>query len=424
MRKELANAFVFHVCRERSSDRSKVHVHRLHLAAMSFLASVFTLGFFNAASAEDLSPNENRHARRLPGMVLLTTEQRNAIGITTASVESTTVTPALRLLGHVAADETHVVRINAGTDGFIHDVSPMVVGSLVQKDQWLASFTAPDLVPPTQSLLVTLDTLDRARANQPENEVNGPIGPQAGVEQAVARLLNLGMSPLQVESIKQQRDIPTVYNIVAPISGVILSREIGIGQKFERGSEWYRIANLDHLWVFANILQSDLDFVRPGMTAQLMLPKSDFVAQARIADSTPQPDTASGMFRIRLELDNPGGALKPGMAIHVNLPLSVRPSLAIPASAVLETGMEKLVFVERANGLFEARPVQTGWRYGDRVEITKGLSAGDVVILSSAFLLDSESNISSLRSAAITTDNETQKQPEDHSQHMMHGHGH
>lgn len=86
--------------------------------------------------------------------------------------------------------------------------------------------------------------------------------------------------------------------------------------------------------------------------------------------------------------------------------------------------MEKIVFVERANGLFESRPVQTGWRYGDRVEITKGLIAGDVVVLSSAFLLDSESNISSLRAAAITSRDETQKQPEDHSQHMMHGHGH
>ncbi|MBM4388525.1 MAG: hypothetical protein FJ088_12340 [Deltaproteobacteria bacterium] len=118
-------------CSKQSSDQSNNHLQQFRVAVISFLISVFTLGAFNVALAEDAGSNEHGHARRLPGMVLLTAEQRNAIGITTASVESTTVTPELRLLGHPAADETRVVRVNAGTDGFIHDVSPMVVGSFV-----------------------------------------------------------------------------------------------------------------------------------------------------------------------------------------------------------------------------------------------------------------------------------------------------
>jgi membrane fusion protein, copper/silver efflux system len=96
---------------------------------------------------------------------------------------------------------------------------------------------------------------------------------------------------------------------------------------------------------------------------------------------------------VRLELDNPGYALRPDMFVDVEFPVTLPAALAVPADAVLDSGRKKTVFVDRGNGFFEPRQVETGWRIGDRIEITKGLMAGERIVVSGTFLIDSESRM-------------------------------
>src|SRR6476661_7698355 len=116
--------------------------------------------------------------------------------------------------------------------------------------------------------------------------------------------------------------------------------------------------------------------------------------RARVSAAIPpQFDASSQSARVRLEADNPGAALRPDMFVDVHLQIALPPAIAVPVDAVLNAGLNKRVFVERADGAFEPRDVETGWRFGDRVEITKGLAAGEHVVISGSFLLDSESRM-------------------------------
>ena len=107
----------------------------------------------------------------------------------------------------------------------------------------------------------------------------------------------------------------------------------------------------------------------------------------------PQFDPVSRTLKVRLELDNPGYVLRPDMFVDVEFPVTLPPALTVPSDAVLDSGLKKTVFVDRGNGFFEPRQVETGWRFGDRVEITKGLMAGEQIVISGNFLIDSESRM-------------------------------
>ena len=113
----------------------------------------------------------------------------------------------------------------------------------------------------------------------------------------------------------------------------------------------------------------------------------------RVLNVPPQFDPASRTLKVRLEADNPGYALRPDMFVDVEFPIQLPPAITVPVDAVLDSGLRKTVFVDRDNGFFEPRKVETGWRFGDRVEIVKGLMPGERIVTSGTFLLDSESRM-------------------------------
>ena len=326
------------------------------------------------------------------GAVRISPEQQRLIGVRVLPVEKTPATEKLRLFGRVAADETRVYRVDVGIDGFIREISTVTTGSLVDKDQWLATFSAPEARAPIQAYLVALDVLDRAR-----KAGDGPAQIElatASVQQTIDRLLTLGMSRLQIEDIGRTRQVPPNIRITAPAAGFALARNVSAGQKFGRGDELYRIADLHRVWILADVFGPDAEYVRPGMTAQVSLPGRTSSLRARVSSEVlPQFDSVSQSVKVRLEADNPGYVLRPDMFVDVELRIALPPAVAVPVDAVLDSGLKKTVFVEGEEGVFEPREVETGWRFGGRVEIVKGLTAGDRLAVSGAFLLDSESRM-------------------------------
>jgi membrane fusion protein, copper/silver efflux system len=308
------------------------------------------------------------------------------------TAEQKAATSRLRLYGRVVAEETRLYTLNVGIDGFIRQISNVTTGSHVRKDEWLATFSAPEARLPIQGYLVALDVLDR----ETTGGASGAALEQArgSVQQSVDRLLTLGMSSVQVEEIARTRQLPTNIRVTAPEDGFVVARRVSIGQKFERGDELYRIADLRRVWILADVFGRDAELVRPGMDAEVSLPGRTRTLRARTSgDVLPQFDQASQSLKVRLEVDNPDFFLRPGMFVDVELPITFPTAIVVPVEAVLDSGVRKTVFVERGPGVFEPRAVETGWRSGGVVEIVTGLASGDRIVVSGTFLLDSESRI-------------------------------
>jgi Cu(I)/Ag(I) efflux system membrane fusion protein len=326
------------------------------------------------------------------GAINVGLDKQQLIGVRAVAVERTTGTERLRLYGRVAADETRSYRIDVGIDGFIREISAVTTGSRVKNGQWLATFSAPEMRSPIQAFLVALDVLDRSK-----KAGDGPAQidfANASVQQNIDRLLTLGVSSMQLEEIRQRRQIPPNIKITAPAEGFVLARNVSLGQKFDRGDELYRIADLRRVWILADVFGPEAEHVRPATNVRVSIPGRNTSLIARVSTAVlPQFDPVSQAIRLRLEADNPGYLLRPDMFVDVELPIALPAGIAVPIDAVLDSGLTKTVFVERRPGVFEPRQVETGWRFNDRIEIVKGLVGGERVVVSGAFLLDSETRI-------------------------------
>jgi RND family efflux transporter MFP subunit len=206
-------------------------------------------------------------------------------------------------------------------------------------------------------------------------------------------LESLGMSKQQMNELASTKQITDKIFIVAPATGFIIGRNVSPGQQFEKGTEWYRIADLSRVWVLADLFRNEAEYVRPGMKVQVTIPETKKTLSAVVSTVLPQFDATSRTLKVRLELDNPGYTLKPDMFVDVEIPITLAPAMAVPMDAVFDSGLRKTVFVDRGNGFFEPREVETGWRMGSQVEIVKGLKPGERVVISGNFLIDSESRL-------------------------------
>jgi membrane fusion protein, copper/silver efflux system len=158
-------------------------------------------------------------------------------------------------------------------------------------------------------------------------------------------------------------------------------------------TELYTLLDLSDVWVMADLFDADAQRVRPGQAARITSPAGSLFA--RVTYIQPQVDPATRTTKVRLELANPKMQLRPDMWVDVDLDFDGARRLSVPAEAVLDTGTSKTIFIDRGNGYFEQRTVETGARFADRVEIVKGLKAGERIVTSGTFLLNSESQMKS-----------------------------
>jgi len=344
------------------------------------------------AEGEDAKDAPPESATALPGTVRIRPERQQLIGIRVAKVERAPWKQTIRVLGRVVPDESRVFRINSATDGWVKKILPVTTGSLVRKDELLATFFAPEFFSAIKAYLYGLRSLERFEKSGKETkeqlELTG-----ANIDSYRNSLRNLGMTEYQMDEIARTRLSPENIEIRAPEAGFVLVRNVSPGQRFEKGTELYRIADLSHVWVLADMVESEAQYFRPGVSARIIQASRGKSFQARVGDVLPQFDPATRTLKLRLEAGNPGYALRPDMFVDVELPIQIPPALSVPAEAVLDTGLRKTVFVDRGDGYFEPRRVETGQRLGDRIEITSGLMDGERIIVSGNFLVDSESRM-------------------------------
>jgi membrane fusion protein, copper/silver efflux system len=326
------------------------------------------------------------------GGVIISAEKQQLIGIRLARVENTPAKTGLHFIGKVKPDETRMYRITAAADGWMQDAKPISTGSLVSKGERLAEFYSPEFLGAEQAYLFALRSLDRFQESgkEPADQI---ALTKTNVQQYADTLRNMGMTEAQIEDLKRTRQITQRIWISAPAAGMVLTRNIWPGQRFERGTEFFRIADLSHIWVVADVYDTDWNFVRPGTHVTITQRSESKTFAAKISNVLPQFDPDSRTLKLRLETANPDYQLRPDMFVDVDIAVAKASVLSVPADAVLETGSHDIVWVCRGDGIFEPRRVHIGTRFNDRVEIIAGLSAGEEVVVSGNFLLDSDSRM-------------------------------
>jgi len=330
-----------------------------------------------------------------PGSVKITPEKQQIIGVRTAEVEKSPVTYTLRTVGKVAADETRIYQVNAITDGWILQVFKNSTGSLVRKDEPLATYYSnrADLPTALLSYFAAIDLVNNLKQGQQA----GPQGVNDLLESqrmaAEITLLNLGISRQQMKDLARDRKLTQEIFIYAPATGFLLARKVSPGQTFKGGDELYRLADLSRVWILADLFEKEAKYIRPGEKVKVSFPREEAPSLATVTGILPEFDPSTLTLKVRLEIANPDFVLRPGMFMDVEFPIKMPPTINIPADAILDSGTKKLVFVDRGKGFFEPRQVNTGWRLGDRVQITGGLKTGERIVTSGNFLIDSESRM-------------------------------
>ena len=321
-------------------------------------------------------------------VVSISPEQQQLIGLRVEPVAESAGTHQVRVLGRVVPDEARAYRINAATDGYIQSVFNYTTGSMVKKNDELATFGAAEIMTAQQSFLGST-----VRSPETRSEVASNDWRTQNRAIYASRLRALGMSEIQLKELGDSAKVTDTIKVFSPATGFILARNVSPGQRFEKGAELYRLADLSHVWIVADINESDAHTFRAGTLAIVTLPNQKKSFRARVSEVLPQFDSATRTMKLRLEVANPGFILRPDMFVDVELSVHNPAGLTVPVDALLDSGMKKRVFVDRSNGFFESREVETGWRSGNRVQVVSGLAPGDRIVVSGTFLVDSESRL-------------------------------
>jgi membrane fusion protein, copper/silver efflux system len=326
-----------------------------------------------------------------PGNTRLTADQEQAVRLQTETVQTAPGTHGVHTAGRVTPDEALTYGVSAGVDGWVRRVFSDRTGTQVKRGEALAAFFSKDISAPQQAYVYALESYERLKQTP-----SPPADSRDLVTQQLAtardNLQFLGMGEAQIEELGRIRGEVFDINLTAPADGQIVERHVAVGQRFMKGELLYRIANLERVWVLADIYPGDAVLLGTFGRARVRMEGLPAL-QAKVATAPPQFDEQGRAGRLRLEVNNPHGSLVPGMIVNVDLDVPARPAITVDANAVIDSGTTKRVFVALGDGQYEPREVETGWQQGDRVEIRGGLKAGERVVTTGAFLLDSESRI-------------------------------
>ena len=351
-------------------------------------------------------PGSADASKSLPaGTVQISPEKQQLVGVRVSRVEKTSGTRMLRTLGKIALDETHVFRVTTPVDGLVRRAGKIVSGSMVRKDELLATFYNRDFLTAQQTYLYALNTMDRFKTNESEDQLKLT---RAQMRAAEENLEFLGMGETQLHEIARTRQIAREIELRSPVAGLVLVRNVFAGLRFDRGTELFRIAELNHVWVLADVFENEAQYFRPGTAASVTVPHQKTSFHATVSNALPQFDAATRTLKIRLEVDNPDFVLRPDMFVDVQLSMRMPAAITVPADAIIDSGLRKTVFVAGENGFFEPRTIETGWRNGDRIQVERGLTPGERIAVSGTFLIDSESR---MRSAAVGARDSLTKDP-------------
>jgi len=328
-----------------------------------------------------------------PGAVALSPERQQLIGIRVATATRSAGTRMVRTTGRVVPDDNRLFKLLAGFDGWVDSLYDNPPGTMVKKGQPLAKLFSPEIRQAETNYLGFINGVERLRSGLAQGDANmKSIDDTARINEEQLRLLGMGEEQMK-QLAKSHRPVSTL-DLVAPADGIVLLRNVSPSQRYEKGAELFRIADLSKVWIVADVHGDEGEF-RQGTRVKVSLPGNAKKVEATVSSAMPLFDEAARTLKLRLEANNPGFQLRPDMFVEVEFETRVPAGLSIPAEAVLDSGLRKIVYVETSQGAFEPRQVEISGTVGDRVTIASGIAEGDRIVVSGNFLLDSESRMRS-----------------------------
>lgn len=350
-----------------------------------------------APDGMDLVPvyaDQNSDAKDLPpGSVRISSEKQQLIGVQYGMAMKRPLARSIRAVGRIAYDETRIARIQTKVDGWIERVYVDFTGDLVRKGQPVLTLYSPELLAAQKELFIARKSKEEL-GNSPFKEVGSST--LSLYQSARERLRLWDITDAQIDEIERRGTPIKTLTIHARVSGFVLTRNAFAGQRITPETELYTVADLSRVWVLADVYEYEATGIRIGQAATVTL---DYlpgqVFNSKVTYIYPELDKTTRTLKVRLELPNPGYRLKPDMYAHVDIKVDYGSHLTVPAEAVLDSGLEQMVFVVRENGYFEPRKIVVGEKLGNDVIVLEGLHAGERIVTSGNFLIDSESRLKS-----------------------------
>jgi len=331
------------------------------------------------------------------GAVKINPVVQQDMGVRTALVEKTDFSTTVRTVGTVNYDEKRLYTVTTKISGWINKLYIDYTGQMVHKGDPMLEIYSPELVTTQQEYLLALNTRDMLDKSTFSDVKNGG---ESLLESTRKRLEYWDIPESEIQHLEQTKEVRKNLTLTAPATGVVIKKNAIDGDHIKDGMNVYQIADLSKVWVEASIYDNEIPWIREGQPAEMelsYLPGKTF--KGRVSYIYPYLNEKARDVRVRMVFDNPDGILKPGMYANIKLQgRKLRNTLVIPSEAVIHSGERTLVFRALGNGTFQPQEVRLGKIGGpdnSQVQVLDGLKAGEEVVTSAQFLLDSESRLQS-----------------------------
>jgi RND family efflux transporter MFP subunit len=323
--------------------------------------------------------------------VQLTPQRMQSIGVKTGVVELRNLHNEMRTTGNVEVDETRLAWVQVRFSGWIQQVFAEATYKPVAKGQRLFTIYSPEIAATEREYLLARENRDLLGKSTVPGVASGS---DSLLNAAAERLKQWQIPERDIAQIETSGNVPKEIEIDSPVNGVITERNAFATAWVQPGAKLYAIADLSTVWVYAQVFESDIARIKVGDPASVTTdawPGRSF--PGRVSFIQPVVDDATRTFKVRVEIPNPKSELSLSMFVNVSLDSPLGRHLTIPVSGVFQSGTRQIAFVDRGGGYFEPREVETAERAGDDLVVLKGLKAGEHIVTSANFLIDSESQL-------------------------------
>src|SRR3984893_3070388 len=345
-----------------------------------------------ATNRAPAAPATGSHASK-DSAIFVAPEKQQLIGMRTVAAEIGTLTKEIRIVGKVTYDETRLTHIHSKVSGYIEEVFADSVGKSVRAGDPLFTIYGPDLVATEQDFLLALRSRELLRTSTLASAAQGSENLIAAAKE---RLRLWDVTDQEIQRLEAEGKMTHAMAVYSPVTGVVMERAAyHHGTFVDPSKDLFTIVDLSRVWVLGEAYETDLPFIRTGQAAEIELPYSGGgrKIRGRVDFIYPFLDPKSRTAQVRMEFANPNLSLKPEMFTNISMSVAIGRQVLIPQDALMDTGSEQYVFIDKGDGYVQPRKVKVSAEAGEKVGIEQGLKAGERVVTGANFVVDSESRL-------------------------------
>jgi RND family efflux transporter MFP subunit len=348
-----------------------------------------------AAHAQDTEPTTSKESDSKSGQTLsaiqLNDQEQEQIGVQTVVLEHRNLRRSLSTVAQVEQPETELASVSARVSGRIDKLLVDFTGQPVRRGQEIALIYSPEIFSTAEEFRLALENRKRLGSGAEPQAISGA---EDLVAAARRRLELWGLTTQQIDGIASSPKPQIDVSIYSPANGIVTERKVTEGQYVNAGESLYTLSDLSTVWVKAELYQPDIATIRVGQPAEISWDVPSGSTHGRVAFVDPMLNAQTRTASVRIQVANPKMRLRPGMFVNVKFAIPERDDmLAVPRSAVVDTGTRTIVYVSTGNGNFEGREVRLGQPSDQYYPVLAGLKAGDRVVAQGNFLIDSQTRI-------------------------------